>query len=154
EMEMPSACISSPMGKVWVGGERGTIAIPNGKPAPFDSFKVVATELLWTWWRSLHPSKSTLGSRPSRSDVNAPETGSAGSPPAIPTPVGEPGEEDRKAYLALMRVFTNGVADERFKKAARLLSDPQPSVNEKLTKINDLIPFPPTASAEVLGEML
>jgi hypothetical protein len=37
----------------WHGGGRGTKAIPKGKPAPFDCFKVVATEALWEWWRSL-----------------------------------------------------------------------------------------------------
>lgn len=36
----------------WTGGERGTIGIPKGKPAPFDNFKVTATESLWTWWHS------------------------------------------------------------------------------------------------------
>jgi hypothetical protein len=35
-----------------IQGGKTTIAIPEGKPAPFSSFKVVATELLWTWWRS------------------------------------------------------------------------------------------------------
>lgn len=37
----------------WRGGGRGTKTIPKGKPAPFDCFKVVATEALWEWWRSL-----------------------------------------------------------------------------------------------------
>lgn len=32
---------------------RGMKPIPKGKPAPFDCFKVVATEALWQWWRSL-----------------------------------------------------------------------------------------------------
>jgi hypothetical protein len=52
EVEMPSIGIPGPGGMVWHGGERGTIAIPEGMPAPFDSFKVTATESLWTWWRS------------------------------------------------------------------------------------------------------
>jgi hypothetical protein len=42
----------------WTGGEVRTIAIPEGKPAPFDSFKVVATESLWTWWRALETATS------------------------------------------------------------------------------------------------
>jgi len=37
----------------WTGGGKATIAIPEGRPAPFDTFKVVATEALWAWWRSL-----------------------------------------------------------------------------------------------------
>ncbi len=36
----------------WSGGGKGTVGIPKGKPAPFDSFKVTATESLWTWWHS------------------------------------------------------------------------------------------------------
>ena len=58
------------------------------------------------------------------------------------------------ASLALMRVFTNGIADDRIEKATRLLADDKLTVNEKLTKIDALIPFPATASAEQLGEML
>jgi hypothetical protein len=36
----------------WTGGGKETIPIPKGRPAPFDSFKVTATESLWTWWGS------------------------------------------------------------------------------------------------------
>jgi hypothetical protein len=46
------------------------------------------------------------------------------------------------------------VSDERLKKAAQLLADAQLTANEKLTKIDALIPLPATASAEQLGEML
>jgi hypothetical protein len=52
EVEMPSIGIPGPEGMVWHGGERGTIAIPEGRPAPFESFKVIATEALWTWWHT------------------------------------------------------------------------------------------------------
>jgi hypothetical protein len=58
------------------------------------------------------------------------------------------------ATLALMRVFTNGIADDRIKKATGLLANDQLNANDKLTKIDALIPFPATASAEQLGEML
>lgn len=58
------------------------------------------------------------------------------------------------APLALLRVFTNGIADERIGKAAQLLSNDNLTVDEKLTKIHSLIPFPPTASAKQLGDML
>ncbi|MFO0795919.1 MAG: hypothetical protein U0804_00425 [Gemmataceae bacterium] len=33
------------------GVRRATKAIPKGKPAPFDCFKVAATPALWDWWR-------------------------------------------------------------------------------------------------------
>jgi hypothetical protein len=57
------------------------------------------------------------------------------------------------ASLALMRIFTNGVADDRIEKATRLLANDKLTVNEKLTKMDALIPFPPTASAQNLAEM-
>src|SRR5262249_56643208 len=62
--------------------------------------------------------------------------------------------EGRAKLIALMHVFTNGIADDRFVQATRLLANDQLTANEKLTKIDTLIPFPATASAEQLGEML
>lgn len=56
--------------------------------------------------------------------------------------------------FALLRVFTNGIVDERIKNAAQILDDDNLTANEKLTRIDGLIHFPPTASAEQLGEML
>jgi hypothetical protein len=61
---------------------------------------------------------------------------------------------ENNATLALMRIFTNGIADDRIKRATQLLADNDLTVNEKLTKIDALIPFPATASAEQLGGML
>jgi hypothetical protein len=68
--------------------------------------------------------------------------------PAVATKQGE------RALSALLGVFTNRLADDRIKRAAELLSDGQLTANEKLTKIDALIPLPPTASAQQLGEML
>lgn len=59
-----------------------------------------------------------------------------------------------KASHALLRIYTNGIADERFETAVLLLSNSDLTANEKLIKIDALIPFPPTASAEQLAEML
>ncbi len=56
--------------------------------------------------------------------------------------------------VALLSMFTNGVSDDRIKQAAQLLINDKLTANEKLTKIDTLIPFPATASAEQLGEML
>ena len=39
----------------WSDGHRGTIAIPQARPTPFDLFLVFATDLLWEWWRSPAP---------------------------------------------------------------------------------------------------
>jgi hypothetical protein len=55
---------------------------------------------------------------------------------------------------ALVSVFTNGLSDDRIKEASRLLADDTMTANKKLTKIDALIRFPPTASAEQLGKML
>jgi len=85
-------------------------------------------------------------------DVEKPDTP---APPTVvqaeATPAASPGNNPS---LALMRVFTNGIADDRIGKATRLLTDNKLTANEKLTKIDALIPFPATASAEQLGEML
>jgi len=71
-------------------------------------------------------------------------------PPALP-----PSEnEARPAVLALLRVFTNGIVDERIQQAAQILADDTLTANDKLTRIDELIHFPPTASAEQLGAML
>lgn len=54
---------------------------------------------------------------------------------------------------ALLTLFTNGLANERIEEAAQIVRDDKLSVHEKLTKINVLIRFPATASAEQLGDL-
>ena len=71
-------------------------------------------------------------------------------PPALPPP----GSEDTSRVVALLRVFTNGIVDERIRQAAQVLADDTLSANDKLTRIDDRLHFPPTASAEQLGAML
>lgn len=115
-VEMPSVGVPTLGGTVWHGGERGTIAIPQGKPAPYDAFKVTATESLWTWWRSLDTAKPRNDEQPVS--------------PNEPAGAAKPGAE---ASIALLRVFTKGLADERIEKAARFLSDDRLTANEKLT---------------------
>ena len=56
--------------------------------------------------------------------------------------------------LTLLRLFTDGVSDERFHKMAQLVNDDRLTVSEKLTKMDELVPIPPTASAEQLAAML
>jgi hypothetical protein len=56
--------------------------------------------------------------------------------------------------LALTRVYTNGVVDERIRQATQILADDTLTANEKLTRIDEQLHFPPTASAEQLGKML
>jgi hypothetical protein len=57
-------------------------------------------------------------------------------------------------YAALLRVFTNGLSDARFKEASQLLADDKMTANEKLTKIDTLLRFSATASAKRLGDLL
>jgi len=61
---------------------------------------------------------------------------------------------DNHPALAILRVFSGGIVDDRIRKAMQLLADGKLSANEKLAKIDALIPFPMTASAEQLGKML
>ena len=58
------------------------------------------------------------------------------------------------AIRLLLGVFTNGLTDARFDEAARVLENKNLSADEKLTKIDNLMPFPPTASAAKLGKLV
>jgi hypothetical protein len=59
-----------------------------------------------------------------------------------------------QAVRRLLSVYTNGVSDERIDGAARVLLDDELNTNEKLTEIDELMPIPPTATAEQLGRQL
>lgn len=76
------------------------------------------------------------------------------APATVATEPNLPTSHAGDATVSLLSVFTNGLSDERILKASRLLSNENLTVNEKLTKIDALMPFPPTASAEQLGAML
>jgi hypothetical protein len=64
-------------------------------------------------------------------------------------------EANRKdqSVLRLLNVFTGGLTDERFDKAIAVLENESLTLDQKLTKIDALIPFPPTASASKLGKL-
>lgn len=64
----------------------------------------------------------------------------------------EPGNDH--AAFRLLNVFTNGLADERLGRAGNVLNDDSLTVDEKLWKIDALMPIPPTASAAKLGKAL
>jgi hypothetical protein len=118
-------------GKMHMPGGPGTMRDPPGYFYPMPS-KIAG-------WRSAMLALRALAEAKDREEV------------AKPTAAVKPGSD---TLLALLRVFTNGIADDRIEKATRLLSDAQLTANEKLTKIDALIPIPATASAEQLGEML
>ncbi len=58
------------------------------------------------------------------------------------------------SMLKLLNIFTNGITDNRFDLANQVLIDKNLTVNKKLTKIDTLMPIPPTASADSLGKLL
>ena len=60
---------------------------------------------------------------------------------------------DVSTAVRLLNVYTNGLADERFDKASSVL-DSNLTVDEKLWKIDELMPIPPTVSGEKLGKAL
>jgi hypothetical protein len=62
----------------WTGGGKATVAIPKDKPAPFDSFKVTATESLWAWWRSSAVETSNLAEPTSLAASTKPTSGAIG----------------------------------------------------------------------------
>ena len=62
--------------------------------------------------------------------------------------------DEGQAAVRLLSIFTNGLADERFDKAGDVLNDNGLTVDEKLWKIDALMPIPPTVSAAKLGKSL
>lgn len=74
-------------------------------------------------------------------------TGSA----QLPGPAQKAGDD---STFALLRVYTNGLANDRICKATQVAADDELTVNERLTEIDALMPIPATASAEHLGAML
>lgn len=75
----------------------------------------------------------------------------ASAPAQLTAPAAKPGEP---SSLALLRIFTNRLADDRIEKATRVVDNGALTANEKLTRIDALVPVPPTASAEQLGQLL
>jgi hypothetical protein len=78
-----------------------------------------------------------------------------------PAPSGdEPGANkgEDKAFDSplsrLLSVYTDGLSDDRIRQAGKVLEDTKMSTNEKLAEIDRLMPFPPTASASQLGQLL
>lgn len=54
----------------------------------------------------------------------------------------------------LLAVYGGGVADERIAQAARIVDDPSLTVSERLEKIDDILPVPPSVPAAQLGQLL
>lgn len=138
---------------IWSGGERGIMHIPEGKPTPYANFKVIATAALWPWWEMLvaqAKEKSTL-----LLDLNqVAETKPELNDPPLVLPNKLPTNLAKDSHLSrIMRVFTNGVSDERFANAIEVIAS-EMKVDDKLTKLDSLIRIPATASAAQLGEML
>lgn len=59
-----------------------------------------------------------------------------------------------QATIHLLNIYTNGLAHERIDKAINVLNDDKLTVDEKLWKIDELMPIPSTVSAKKLGEAL
>jgi hypothetical protein len=87
-------------------------------------------------------------------ETNAPEKRSETGPAGGPTDAVVAAKTGDDASIALLRVFTNGLVDDRINEAAQVLTNDELTASEKLTKIDALIRFPPTASAEQLGKLL
>lgn len=68
--------------------------------------------------------------------------------------IASPVKGSENATLRLWNVYTNGVASQRLEEAAKVLEDTSLGTDEKLTRIDKLVPFPPTASAARLGRMI
>jgi hypothetical protein len=82
-----------------------------------------------------------------------PADASAGA--AQPAATASPSDSLKEAasYAALLRVYTNGLSDDRIAAAAQVVANKRLSVNNKLYKLDKLLPIPSTASAAVLAEL-
>ncbi len=70
-------------------------------------------------------------------------------------PAGQPMiDGDAEATKKLLKVFTDGVVDQRIAQAAAILQSDSLTTNQKLERIDGAMPFPATASAETLGDLL
>jgi len=76
----------------------------------------------------------------------------ASNPAAMPKKTKERGDDH--AVIRLLSVYTNGLADERLGRVGNVLNDDKLSMDEKLWKIDVLMPIPPTVSAAKLGKAL
>ena len=99
------------------------------------------------------PTQPVSGDRPGNENATDQQPTAdkpAGSPTEAP-PFSQPSDQ---ASIKLLRMFTDGIVDERIERAMQVLADGNLTANEKLTKIDALIRIPATASAEQLGGML
>jgi hypothetical protein len=73
------------------------------------------------------------------------EIGGAADPSAGAATAG-PSDSLKEAasYAALLRVYTNGLSDDRIAAAAQVVANKRLSVNNKLYKLDKLLPIPPT----------
>lgn len=61
---------------------------------------------------------------------------------------------DHAAAIKLWSIYTNGVSDERLKLASSVLLNCDLTIDQKLQKIDEAVPIPPSASAAKLGSLL
>jgi hypothetical protein len=131
----------------------GAVAARPGERAPLEVIRVGPP-----YWERIPPSQ-IVRQAPALKQAEGP-AGNAGLPTAPGAGQGEATDRNGRSGtsgdpgLALLRVFTNGLAEDRIKRAIPLLTDDKLTVNEKLTRIDALIRFPTTASAEDLGQLL
>ncbi|WP_131818196.1 hypothetical protein [Planctopirus hydrillae] len=67
---------------------------------------------------------------------------------------GDTAGEECQALSRLINLYTDGVAHEKIRQASLVLQSDTLTVNEKLEKIDALVPFPPHVSAQQLADML
>ncbi len=110
---------------------------------------------------------NAVGTKPKADQTEGDQTDAGGETPAPPATAvdsdstlgGEgPPEGDAEDQIPvagrLFRLFTNGIADARIEQAAAIVQADYLSTNDKLEKIDSLLPFPPTASAADMAALL
>jgi hypothetical protein len=101
----------------------------------------------WLGWETMEPTAD----RESGQSVPSED---AGTQTAECSTQRQDGSDNSSAIQRLLSVFTSGVADDRVARAASVLENVNLTANEKLMRIDQVLPLPAKASAEQLGELL
>jgi len=60
---------------------------------------------------------------------------------------------DQAAWQATINFYTGGIADDRLQQVAAIVAQRDLSVDERLQKINDILPIPATASLQDVADL-
>ena len=78
----------------------------------------------------------------------------AASPPETQAASEVEFKEKEVLFSNLLRIYAGKVSDQKFQTMLKVLASDRSTAGEKLEKIDSILPIPPAASAEALGQLL